>query len=81
MNDFESKVSRLIAAAVVNQRFRQTLLTNLAKAIEGYGNKRFHFTPTERELILLIHATTLQEFADQVQQLMGKTQVSESTIE
>ena len=72
MNDFESKLNRLIAAAVVNQSFRHTLLTNPANALIGYGNERFAFTRTEREQILSIHATTLEEFADQVQQLVDQ---------
>jgi len=81
MNDFKSKLSRLIAAAVVNQRFRQRLLTNPAKALEGYGNEKFEFTPIEREMILSIRVTTLEEFADQVQQLVSKTQESELAIQ
>lgn len=81
MNDFKSELSRLIAAAVVNQRFRQTLLTNPANALKGYGRETFNFTPTERELILSIRATTLEEFAGQVHQLTRKTQESPSTTE
>ena len=72
MNDFESKLNRLIAAAVVNQSFCQALLTNPANALTGYGVERFDFTLTERELILSIHATTLEEFADQVLQLTNQ---------
>ena len=72
MNDFETKLNRLIAAAVINQGFRQTLLTNPAKAMQGYGNERFGFTPTEREMIQNIRASTFSEFADQVQQLVYK---------
>lgn len=70
MNDFETKLNRLIAAAVVNRRFCQLLLTNPAKALHGYGSERFDFTLSERELILSIHATTLEEFADQAYQLV-----------
>ena len=72
MNDFESKLNRLIAAAVVNQSFCQTLLTNPANALTGVGVERFDFTLTERELILSIHAMTLEEFADQVLQLVAQ---------
>ena len=72
MNDFESKLNRLIAAAVVNQSFCQALLTNPANALTGYGVERFGFTRTEREQILSIHATTLEEFADQVLQLVAQ---------
>ena len=72
MNDFSTKLNRLIAAAVINQGFRQTLLTNPALAMQGYGNERFGFTSTEREMILKIRASTLEEFADQVQQLVHK---------
>jgi len=77
MNDFKSELSRLVAAAVTNRRFRQTLLTNPAQALRGYGSEKFDFTLTERELILSIRATTLEEFADQVHQLVSKAQESE----
>lgn len=40
MNDFSTKLNRLIAAPVVNQRFRQILLTNPALAMQGYANER-----------------------------------------
>ena len=64
----------VFAAAVVNQRFRRTLLMNPAKALLGYGNERFDFTPAERELILSIRAATLEEFADQVQELAKESE-------
>ena len=76
MNDFETKLNRLMAAAVVNQRFRKILLTNPANALQGYGHERFGFTPTERELILSIRAMTLEEFADQAQQLVSRASES-----
>ena len=72
MNDFSTKLNRLIAAAVISQGFRKTLLTNPALAMQGYGNERFGFTPTEREMILKIRASTLEEFANQAQQLVHK---------
>lgn len=77
MNDFE--LNRLIAAAVVSQRFRRRLLTNPANALRGYEGERFDFTFSERKLILSIRATTLEEFADQVQKLVS--QASESTTQ
>lgn len=79
MNDFESKLNRLIAAAVISRDFRQMLLVNPAKGVQGYGNEAFNFTPTERELIEKIRATTLEDFANQVYQLIGKTQDPGST--
>ena len=53
-----------MAAAVVNLKFRHLLLTNPAQAIAlGYQSETFHFSPSERLLLLSIKARTLEEFA------------------
>ena len=65
-----------MAAAGVNQTFRQTLLTNPAQALRGYRNEKFDFTPSERTQILSIRAATLQEFAYEVVMLTYGTEGS-----
>jgi len=76
---FNIEMSRLVASAVVNHKFRQTLLTNLAQALRGYGSEKFYFTPAERVQILSIRAATLEEFADQALRLIDGTD-SKSSI-
>lgn len=71
------ELSRLVAAAVINRRFRRLLLTKPAKAVEcGYNGESFRLTPAERQLIFAILAQppgskvkTLEEFAQQLQEL------------
>lgn len=70
-SDFEAEVGRLLAAAVINRNFRQTLLTNRSKALNGYRNERFHFSKAEQALILSIRAKTLEELADQLNRRIG----------
>jgi hypothetical protein len=61
------ELSRLITAAVVNQKFCNLLLTNPATALAtGYGGESFYLTTEEQELILSIQATTLADFATQL---------------
>lgn len=53
-----------MVAAVVNLKFRHLLLTDAAQAITlGYQGETFHFSPSERQLLLSIKARTLEEFA------------------
>jgi len=59
-----TEFNRLMAAAVVSLKFRQLLLTHPAQAIAvGYQGEKFHFSPSERQLLLSIKAKTLEEFA------------------
>lgn len=63
-NDRRAEFSRLTAAAVVSAKFRQLLLSNPAQAIAaGFQGETFHFSPSERQLLLSIKARTLEEFA------------------
>ena len=61
------EISRLMAAAVVNQGFRNLLLTNPAMAMKsGYLGEKFSLASDEIELILSIRASNLTEFAAQL---------------
>jgi hypothetical protein len=62
-----ANISRLISAAVVNQRFCKLLLTNPEKAIaSGYNGETFRLDRKEQELILSIQASSLADFAVKV---------------
>lgn len=62
------ELSRLMAAAVVNRKFRDLLLANPAAALEtGQGEESFNLTPDEKALILPIqHAQSLADFASEL---------------
>ncbi len=66
------QVARLLAAAVVNRKFRQLLLSNPTQALDiGYQGERFLFTRSERELIFSIRAKSLSELAGQLISSLG----------
>ncbi len=59
--------SRLVSAAVVNQRFCDLLLNNPTEALEnGYGGKPFRLAREEQDLVLSIRAANLPDFAMQL---------------
>ena len=61
------ELSRLISAAVVNQKFCDLLLADPALALTtGYGGEAFRLATEEQELILSIRATSLADFALQL---------------
>jgi hypothetical protein len=61
------ELSRLLAAAVVNQQFCQLLLDDPALALEtGFQGESFTFTPDERQLIESICAVSLTDLAGQL---------------
>jgi hypothetical protein len=60
-------LNELVCAATVNVRFRETLLRDPAKAIaSGYFGHSFALSQEERDLVLGIRATGLEDFAAQV---------------
>jgi hypothetical protein len=60
-------LNQLLCAAVVNNRFRETLLRNPAQAIAtGYLDHSFSLTPEERDLVVDIKAQRFEDFAAQV---------------
>ena len=67
-----SEVNRLLAAAVVNKKFRQLLLNDPVQALEiGYQGEKFSFTRSERDLIISIQAKSLAELAGQMISCLG----------
>jgi len=60
-------ISMLLAAAVVNKRFRTLLLTDPQLALsQGYYGETFPLTSRERKLVLSIKAENLSDFARQI---------------
>jgi len=65
----QGEYSRILTAAVINTRFRSSLLSNPVKAVEaGYSGEVFHLAREEQKKISSIHAKTLSEFALQLYQ-------------
>jgi hypothetical protein len=59
--------SRILSAAVINAQFRQMLLANPGKAIEnGYAGESFHLGREEKNSLVSIRATSLADFASQM---------------
>lgn len=61
-------MSRLMAAALVDQQFCRALLSNPMAAVErGFGNESFNLTPVERKLVLSVkNPASLPDFARQL---------------
>ena len=76
-------LNQLLCAAVVNNRFRETLLRNPAQAIAtGYLDHNFSLTPEERDLVVDIKAQRFEDFAGQVHNwLSGNRQNGTSSAE
>lgn len=63
----EREYSRILTAAVVNEKFRKLLLTNPGMAIKsGFGGEAFHLASDETNRIAAIRVSTLAEFARQM---------------
>lgn len=60
-------LNQLLCAALVNNQFRDHLLTDPAAAIEaGFLGNRYHLTPNEYQFMVNIHANSLENMAEQV---------------
>ena len=63
----EREYSRILTAAVVNEKFRRLLLANPGMAIKsGFGGEAFHLASDEAKRISAIRVSTLAEFARQM---------------
>jgi hypothetical protein len=64
---YGGELSRLLTAAVVNQRFCKLLLANPASALaSGYNGESFRLGKEEHDFILSIQAKNLADFARQL---------------
>jgi uncharacterized protein YciW len=60
----KSEISRLLTAAVVNEKFQRLLLCDPARALAaGYNGEHFRLSHADRELVLNIRASSIQDFA------------------
>lgn len=63
----DRELSRLISAAVTSKDFCNLLLTNPATALTtGCNGEAFDLTPEEEKFILSLHASSLTDFASQI---------------
>lgn len=70
----QTEVSRLLTAAVINQKFRTLLLTNPANAIDrGFQGEPFRLEREEKDRIMSIRAGSLADFARQLTGEFGYT--------
>jgi len=66
-SDDRLELSRLLAAAVVNQQFCHLLLEDPEQALKnGFQGESFLFTEEERDLILSIRTDSLADLANQL---------------
>lgn len=73
----EREYSRILTAAVVNEKFRKLLLTNPGMAIKnGFGGEAFHLGADEARRIAAIRVSTLAEFARQMNAASSRPTVS-----
>ena len=62
-----TELSRLLAAAIVNDQFKMLLLDDPESALEnGYLGESFQLTEEERALLVSIRSGTLTELAKQL---------------
>ncbi len=67
--------SRILTAAVINMQFRQLLLSNPGKAIDiGFGGEMFNLAREEKKQVAAIRATSLADFASQLNQVIEHAQ-------
>lgn len=68
-----AELSRLMAAAIINERFRELLLKDPRLALhQGFNGERFYLDPEQEERVLSIQASTLSEFAGHLAAMFSK---------
>jgi hypothetical protein len=73
-------LNQLLCAALVNNQFRELLLSEPAVAIDsGFLDNHFHLSPDEFNFIVNIHSSSLENMADQVHNYIQKVDMPEPT--
>jgi hypothetical protein len=73
----EREYSKILTAAVVNEKFRKLLLTNPGLAIRnGFGGEAFHLGSEDTRRISSIRVSTLAEFARQMNNGVSRPSVA-----
>ncbi|MEW6094304.1 MAG: hypothetical protein AB1531_10095 [Chloroflexota bacterium] len=66
-------LSRLLAAATINQDFERLLLDDPQAALQqGYQDEKFFLTDEERDLVMSIRADSLSELAQILVRTLGE---------
>lgn len=66
-SEVQAEFGRLIHAAIINKRFRDSLLSNPKQSIEtGFCGEKFSFPCEIKDSIEQIHAVSLEDFAKQL---------------
>lgn len=61
------EINRVLAAAVVSQKFCALLLSDPARAVaQGYAGEQFSLSDAEYNLVISAQGCTLQEFAQRI---------------
>ena len=70
LRELHPEYSRILSAAVINQRFRDKLLSDPAQAVaNGYNGETFDLSEAERKELSLLKGLTLSEFALQLSRI------------
>lgn len=74
-------LNQLLCAALVNNQFRELLLSEPAEAIDaGCLGNHFHLSPDEFNFMVNIHASSLENLANQVHNYIHQVDIPEPTI-
>ncbi len=77
----KAEFGRLIHAAIINRTFRENLLANPVRSIEnGYCGESFQFPREFKERITLIKAGSLEEFSNQMLQVVDAPSLAEIPV-
>lgn len=77
----KAEIGRLIHAAIINKRFRESLLNNPKHAIEtGYLGESFQFSNELKEHITFIQTNSLEDFSTQILSIVDTFKKAEVSI-
>ncbi len=72
---------RILSAAVISEQFRKLLLSNPSMALAvGFAGEKFHLNTEDRNRLTAIHATSLVDFAAQLNVAMKSPAPGYSSI-
>jgi hypothetical protein len=73
--------SRLVHAAIINRRFRESLLSNPARVVDdGYCGESFQFSSDVKERIGMIRANSLEDFSCQLMRISTSSIIREVAV-
>ena len=70
LREIHPEYSRILSAAVINQRFRDKLLSDPAQAIaNGFNGETFNLSLEEKKALSSLKGLSLPEFAQQLSRI------------